>query len=429
MRLTELTARCVGVWLTTTIVAVAVSMIVPTPNARAQQPQLREAPPEIEFFRFKARYTVKATGEVVQFDLVRPCRSVTGRDMYGDKVWAPPIPIQWGSYFSQVKYFPKVTSDHHLIVVQIPNGCQTRDGVPIRTSNGLVPKDLQPSVIWYDDADDPSFGWRYATEDAFASPFAKMTFDGATIEGADRTDFVEWQQQAIRDFRPSKVVKHPFGFNFAQMMGLAEVGDTVRTWPIELSCLGVDLRLAGEAKSLALQSWPDSHPRFWTFAAADADGKAETSKRLNRLIFGPDARLNVVEDGRRAKLYTIQGNEVAPTRASGGFENPEFRPPDVYPLVRTPLGYPFLQENAAQSELFIEVDLRPEMKGFLACYHNGSFQGLPEQVMPDWKTKVMSWHVDGERVVGQQKLFNNDPILPDRFFERDEAYFTRMVVQ
>jgi hypothetical protein len=80
---------------------------------------------------------------------------------------------------------------------------------------------------------------------------------------------------------PALVVKHPFGFNFAQMMGLAEVGDTVRTWPIMLSCLGVArLRLAGNAKTLASQSWPDSHPRFWTFAAADADGKAETSKHF-----------------------------------------------------------------------------------------------------------------------------------------------------
>jgi hypothetical protein len=406
-------------------------MIASPSLAHAQPyPLLREAPPEIEFFRFTATYTVKATGEVIHFDLVRPCRSVTGRDMYGDKVWAPPIPIQWGSYFSQVKYFPKVTNDHHLIVAQIPNGCQTRDGAPIRTSNGLVPKDLQPSVIWYDDADDPSFGWRYATEDAFTSSFAKMTFDGATIEGATGADFVEWQKQAIRDFRPSKVVKHPFGFNFAQMMGLTEVGDTVRTWPIMLSCLGVArLRLAGNAKTLASQSWPDSHPRFWTFAAADANGKAETSKQLNRLIFGPDARLNVVEDGRKAELYTIQGNEVAPTRASGGFENPEFRPPAVFPLVRNPFGYPFLKDNADKQELFMEVDLRPEMKGFLACYRSGTFQGLPEQIMPDWRTRIMSWHVDGERVAGQRPLANYSPGEPDRFFERDEAYFTRMVVE
>jgi hypothetical protein len=410
------------------IAAFAVSLAMLS-TVSAQQPLLREAPPAMEFFRFQAKYTVKATGEVIQFDLVRPCRSVTGRDMYGDRGWAPPIPIQWGSYFSQVKYFPKVTSDHHLIVVQIPNGCQvTRDGgVPIRTSNGLVPKDLQPSVIWYDDADDPSVGWLYATEDAFTSSFAKMTFGGAAIEAADATDFVEWQKQAIRDFRPSKVVKHPFGFNFAQMMGLAEVGDKERTWPIVLSCKGVvRLRLAGNAKTLASQSWPDSRPRFWTFAAADADGKQETSKKLNRLIFGPDWRQNIVEDGRPATQYTMYDNAVAPTMASGGFGHPEYRPPSIYPIIRTPFGLPFLKENADKPELFTEADLRPEMKGFLACFMDHGFQGLAQQIIPDWKAKVMSWHVDGERVAGQPLLPNIFSGIPDRFFERDEYYFTRL---
>jgi hypothetical protein len=60
------------------IALVAAAMIASPSLARAQPyPLLREAPPEMEFFRFTARYAVKATGEVIQFDLVRPCRSVT----------------------------------------------------------------------------------------------------------------------------------------------------------------------------------------------------------------------------------------------------------------------------------------------------------------------------------------------------------------
>jgi hypothetical protein len=52
---------------------------------------LREVPPKNEFFRFKAKYTVEATSEVIPFDLVRPCHAVYARDWLGQSIDIGPV--------------------------------------------------------------------------------------------------------------------------------------------------------------------------------------------------------------------------------------------------------------------------------------------------------------------------------------------------
>ena len=411
-----------AVWVAMTLVVGVVTTLASTSFVHAQL-GLRPVPPTKEFFRIKARYVVKATGEVIQFDVVRPCRAVTARDMYGDRVWVPPLPIEWGSYFYTVNpIFPKVTGDHRLIIMFIPNGCYERNGVPIRTANGLAPKDLLPAVIWYDDPDEPVFGWEYATEDAYSSPFAKLSFQGATIEDATADDFIEWQKNAAVGFRPSKVVMHPFGFTFAQEQGFEDEARTKRTAPIALNCQGVArFKLLGVTKDIATQAWPSNHPHFWTLKASEDDGKKQVADQLFDHVFGRASLSTLFEDGFLEKQYTSQGNRASPTRASSGYERNDIHPMIVFPLVRSPYGRPFVKENAAMSDLFYELDVGQQMKGFLACYM-GTPGGV-EAIMPDWRDKHLSWRVSGEPVAGQPVLLNRGPAQPSRFFEDDQYVY------
>jgi hypothetical protein len=67
--------------------AVGIALLAVSPAAA--QSAVREGPPENQFFCFKATYVVKATGEVVRFDLVRACLAQYAKDVFG-------TPSAWG---------------------------------------------------------------------------------------------------------------------------------------------------------------------------------------------------------------------------------------------------------------------------------------------------------------------------------------------
>jgi len=417
-----MTARRAGVWLAMVLMASVIFAAVPIAQA---QLGLHPVPPTKDFFRIKARYVVKATGEVIQFDLVRPCQAVTARDMYGDRIWVPP-PIEWSSYFYTINpIFPKVTGDHHLIIMRIPNGCFDRgNGVQVRTANGLVPKDLLPAVIWYDDPDEPQFGWEYATEDAYASPFAKLAFEGATIEDANHDDFIEWQKNAPTGFRPSKVVKHPFGFTFAQEQGFEDGNRTERTFPIALGCFGAArFKLSGATRDLADLAWPSDHPHFWTLKASEEDGKQRAAGDLFKNVFGRDSLDTLFEEGFPLNLYRFQDNWISPTRAGGGYERHDIHPLVLFPLIHAPFFRPFLQSDEGKTDLLYELDVRPQMQGFLACFN----PPLPHTFPPGplGRDKRLSWRISSEPVAGLG-ITVNQAQFPDPFFENDQYVFTRI---
>jgi hypothetical protein len=402
--------RRAGVWLAMALVFGVVATLVSTSFVRAQF-GLREVPPKNEFFRFKAKYTVKATGEVIQFDLVRPCRAVYATDLTGDSIGLGPGKFDPASYFGNVGIFPKVTADHHLIIAHIPFKCEGGT-----TANGGWPPDMLPWTTWFDDADNLTFGWMYATEDAYKSSLATITFDGASIEAADKNDFIEWQKHAGDHFRPSKMVVHPFGFTF---------NDRVHK-DIPSLCFGVRrITLPEEIRALARAAWPSSHPRYWTLDAAIADGKAKEAADLKYEVMGMGSRKHLF-DGHPKDAY-IWGTDVAdfpqtiPTRAgkSGGW------PPVFYPIVAYPYGKPFLTpERLASNELYFDVDPSPDRYGFLGCYMHGSYGDPIVRDVTDMDSRTIVWRIGGERVFGQPHENPRAPGGPHVFFERDEFWFT-----
>jgi len=401
--------------------SVSLGMFASTSFVRAQF-GLREVPPKNEFFRFKAKYTVKATGEVIQFDLVRPCRAVYAKDWLGESISIGPGKYEPGSYFFNVIWFPKVTADHHAIVVRFPNAC---DGQT--TANGKVPADMLPFTSWFEDADDFAFGWMYATEDAYKSPLATITFEGASIEVANKADFADWQKHAADNFRPSKIVESPFGVTY----------DDILHKGIPIECWGVRrIPLPPELRKMAKDVWPTGHPRFWAPLVVGHPPNSHSPlyaspeiAELMEAVHGVSQSKHPV-DGVPMGNYEwgsdmVNGPFSIPTRKSGTYPYPQQRPPILYPQIEHPLMDPPRDASFfAKEDLYLQIDARPERYGFLACYNSSGYANPKIRALMDSRSHRILWRVDSDLVEGQPV---NTPLWSPRtepFFERDEFSIT-----
>jgi hypothetical protein len=389
------------------------------PSMVSAQFGLREVPPKNEFFRFKAQYTVKATGEVLKWNLVRPCRALFARDMNGDSVGLGPGKYDANSYFFNMQFFTKVTADHHAIVVHYPLAC---DGQT--TANGKIPPDLLPFTTWFDDADTMTFGWMYATEDAYKSPLATISFDGATVEAATRDDFLDWQKNAAVGFRPSKIVQSPLGFTWHERIHNG----------LPISCSGIRRTpLPPEVREMARAAWPSGHPRYWTLDGAKADGKTDQANQLFSAASGRDQDKHPI-DGIPVGAFwwgTDIGRQPQsiPTRAQ--YVKGELLPPVFMPEIAHPYMKPYrTAEELAPIDLYVDIDTDPRRHGFLACFSAGNnsdpdLRGL----VGNLDLKVIHWRIGGEPVFGQYKENNRAASIPGRFFERDEFAYSPCVYQ
>lgn len=396
----------VRLWLT----AVAMAILTAGPAA-AQTVQV--APSDNQFFRFKARYVVKATGEVVQFDLVRPCRAQYAKDAFGDSVNLGPLgggKYQPGSYFGGVNRFPKVTQDGHAIVVRIPWACKGET-----TANGQVPADLLPFVSWFEDADDLTVGLMYATEDAYRSPLAKIEFKGASIETANANDFQDWLKHAPDGFRPSKDIQSPLGLTQHDIFG----GGVTAQF-----CRGVEqIPLPAELAVRLAEIQPPNKPRFWNWIAARDAGTGEKLRAFmeDMNAHGAKYRYGGLELYHYDIFYLNSGpNQSAPTYAYGSFGRKGMWPVPVYPYSHIPNG---MRTAAREKEegvpLYFDVDLRPEMRGFLSCLKATGTE--MERLYPDLAADKIEWRANGTEIQGRLEQRTTAPSPPSGFFE-ETAY-------
>jgi hypothetical protein len=360
----------------------------------------RPVPPDNAFFRFKAQYVVKATGEVVDFDLVRPCQPKYARDATGDSIDLGPLAggeVEWDSHFGAVNRFPKVTKDHHAIVVKIPRAC---DGQT--TSKGSVPPDLLPYASWYEDADDISEGLLYATEDAYRSPVAKIEFRGASIERATAADFREWVKHAADGFRSSRDIVSPLGFTQRDFWGLGRIAQ---------ACTGVErMAFPAEVVGRIAEFQPANHPRFWSRRTARDAGRAEQLRALINEIFS----YKVIDGLSPRQYHRLENRESVPTFAHGSIDNGFRRPVPVFPYSHIPNPLKSKGTAVPAEELYYDLDLRPEMQGFLSCrqFDPGTPPSNGRQ-----SDLIVEAHANGEPISGQPKSGTYMPQLPETFFE------------
>src|SRR5215470_1915221 len=143
--------------------------------ARASRVEADYTSDEAYFYRFRAGFRVKETGEHIDFDYVVACSHIRL--------------IRWGdgelsdnSTFSP-RLMVQATAGGQAVMVQTLKACSG-----LTSDNDDVPHDVLPIAVWFDSVDDLSIGIGYMSEDAYENPLAKLQFLGARVDRAARAE-------------------------------------------------------------------------------------------------------------------------------------------------------------------------------------------------------------------------------------------------
>lgn len=350
------------------------------------------------FYRFRASFTVKKTGEKLEFDRVVPCHRVFTVYKWGETtVDMKAQPIRAPYPFLDVK----VTTDNKAVIVSVPNVCNSFDG-----PNGLLVKELRnPFFVratWFENADQLETGRQYVNPKAYESPLAELVFHGAGVEQVRRTDYDAWLERIAHNFKPTKNIIYPFGFAWGQVhigSNTGHIREDGWTW-LPGHCMGLKRqRISSERRRAMLrEKWPADRPRFW-----------------DPVRLFPEKSPNV--PGSSQLMFTGRWLDAVSTRDS---VRDAGDPPDrheTFPLARHDLRGPWFIENTDYTrQSYEDYEMRSELDGFLTCVpHLGehtSYLGVYN--MSDFFQRLQA-RIDGIRVPS----FRSDGSLTT-LIERDE---------
>lgn len=317
------------------------------------------------FYRFKASFTVKATGEKMEFDRVVPCHRIFTVYKWGETtVDMKAQPLDAPYPFLDVR----VTNENKAVIVAVPNFCNSFDG-----PNGLVRKEIPDPLFvratWFENADRFEAGLQYYRPVAYESPIAKIAFHGASIDQVKRADYDAWLAGTARDFKLTQNIKFPFGFSWGQVhtgSGYDHWRDDGYTW-LPGVCFGLTReRISGEwRREMMRKVWPPEKPQYWVFhkkyppAAANGFGYP-----LSNYFHTNDAHRN-----ERSETY---------------------EPREFYPLVRADqMGPWFIQDKNYARQSVEDYAVRPELNGFMTCVPDGAHKSMMTMNMQmDFFTKI-----------------------------------------
>ncbi len=230
------------------------------------------------YYRYTASYTVKETGEILDVNVVVPCRFKVTQYKGGGSSRDPLIGADWFDQpYANIAY--KFTRDGHVLLIGAPGACVTRYVSPTAGPD----HNLLLRAYWFDDAD-LRFGWMYASADAYQSPRAKIEFHGANIQRASADDYAAWRRAINVGFVPHGSIQHSFGFKRGET-GTAEQQafrpDGFHYVPFY--CHGVSrLPLSPRMRGVAARYWPKGHPKYWDIASLPDSGRKDIYNELNR---------------------------------------------------------------------------------------------------------------------------------------------------
>lgn len=157
--------------------------IGPTHVAQAQQQYSKD---KGYFYRFRAGFEVKGTGELLNFDYVVACniRVTRWRDggLSNDTTFSPRI-------------MAKATTGGQAVLLRTLDACHG-----LTSGNEDVPKDVLPLAVWFADVSNLSTGLGYVSEAAYENPLGKLRFHGARIDHATAADWEAWRQKSADEY-------------------------------------------------------------------------------------------------------------------------------------------------------------------------------------------------------------------------------------
>lgn len=166
------------------------------------------------------------------------------------------------------RVFVREIADKHAVGIDIgPATAEVNVCRGDTTSNGRVPKDWLPFIVWYDKADDLSFGVGYLTQDAYERPNAELAFNGANVEPSTKEAFEAHLAAGPRNIMPPWASGFITGHAPALPNDLAPlIAEPWRAWRNQTFglCHGVVRTPLPVALRDTARTWrPANMPRFW----------------------------------------------------------------------------------------------------------------------------------------------------------------------
>ncbi len=264
--------------------------------------------------------------------------------------------------------YGKRTRNNHAIVVTVPDFCGdvlTRD---LGQIGGAFDGSFVPLTIWFDDASDLAVGLGYASVYSFENPSARLSFVKASVRYATREEFEDWYE-----FRNDNLVSSETVQPSLRMKAEFE-GEKVLSFPG--SCHGVGFVHGNDQARMILRKyWPEDHPKYWSEAQI---GTTQWKEMKSELRKSDVAKFNMydLEGGTDREMikhvdwyiYDLSKGYSSLNRSKlGQYFNFVEKPTEQYPV------YFYQPRSGANkgpggSATFAKIDLRPEVKGFVACY-------------------------------------------------------------
>jgi hypothetical protein len=367
------------------------------------------------FYRFRAGFEVKATGERLDFDYVVACNIRLTR-------WRDGGLSNDTSHSPRAMY--KATRDGQVVMLRTLEACHG-----LTSEYEDIPPDVLPLAIWFDDVADLSAGLGYVSEDAYDNPLGKMKFHGARVDRATRADWEAWRAKSAEEYVQRGVLPGPWGYDFPNPPDPA-IG------PHVVQCDGYKrLKLPENMRPELRALWPDNRPRFWTLP------KTDERKLIGGVIDDPNQplppgvgrwsrRFGSIFESRSEGLPIRSGRIVANSLNADGSRRrhiAESWPAEIYPFVWQPLTSIMPVAKAATapgSNFVLKLEYREgALNGFAACqnaskaleYNYKNQNGFPPPVH----------HVFEIDDLVVKPLVGKLPVLerPSYVAERDEAVF------
>jgi hypothetical protein len=363
------------------------------------------------FYRMTAKFTVKETGEALDFDYVVACniRLTRWRDggLSNDSTFSPRVMV-------------KATAAGQAVMLKTFYLCNG-----LTSENENLPPDALPMAIWFDSVEDLSNGIGYVSEDAFENPLGKLTFGGARVDAATRADWEAWRKKAADEYVDRGALPGPWGYDYPDNLNInnPDIGRYVS------ACYGYKRMKMPEVIGEKVRAlWPPEGNRFWTVPNED-DSRLGNLLNDGRVTWPPGM-------GGWARRFGHPGSDqtgMMPVRSGRTVGLPPHAgrawPAEAYPALWPPMAsaHPLTVEapTAPQDVYVHKLDFREgALKGFAACRNRQDDAGLRiAKVDPDWRKKTHVFLVDDQvvRRIDDGQVFT---LRPTYIAERDEYIFS-----
>jgi hypothetical protein len=273
-------------------------------------------------------------------------------------------------------------SDGAGLVVRPPDACGRET-----TANGQVPKNLMPLLIVYENADKPTLGLAYASDDAYESPISVLKFGSTAIMRATREELVDWR----RTEAPKNIFKKEFvGRNLDNPF--APIPWTPGRWWFGNVCAGVSrLELPSPVSDAIRPFWQEANSKYWVNSLVAQQAYAGVANHCTGYV-----DRNATRDPHlpfsgwhfsRVSEFSFARYGVIREDGSGAILHPSARPPREIAPSRSELslnnrdaqGLPITLSAIAGEVTAWNTQLLPELRGFLFCdaVNSGSVVGCP----------------------------------------------------